>query len=120
MGAAPSTSAALPRITLVECVSDLGRAACAGTISGAVQPAVHDLFDSSVARSWLNNPLSNSLETDIFTATNIAKGFAQLGALAPERSIPASILADAAGFAIFSVAKVTPMRRRVCQPSRQD
>lgn len=67
---------------------------------------MHDLFDGSVARSWLNTPLSNTLEADVFAATNIAKGFAQLGRLAPERSIPASILADAAGFAILSVAKV--------------
>ena len=73
-----------------------------------MQPAVHDLFDASVTRSWLNNPLSNTLEADIFAATNIAKGFAQLGALAPERSIPASVLANAAGFAILSVAKVGP------------
>ena len=80
---------------------------CAGTISAAVQPTVHDLFDASVARSWLNSPLSHTLKADVFAATNIAKGFAQLGRLAPERSIPAAVLADAAGFAILSVAKVS-------------
>lgn len=49
----------------------------AGTISQAVQPAVHDLTDNSVARSWLNNPLSGSLATDIYKATNIVRSFAQ-------------------------------------------
>ena len=79
-----------------------------GSISGAVQPAVHDVFDGSVARSWLNSPLGNTLETDIYAATNIAKGFASIGRLGPEQGIPAYILADAAGLALLSVAKVSP------------
>lgn len=79
----------------------------AGSISGAVQPAVHDVFDGSVARSWLNSPLSHTLETDIYAATNIAKGFVNIGQLGPERRIPGYILGDAAGFALLSVAKVS-------------
>lgn len=38
----------------------------AGTIARAVQPPVHDVTDASVLRSWLNSPLSVSLDTDIF------------------------------------------------------
>ena len=38
---------------------------------------MHDLTDISVVRSWLNNPLSSSLATDIYKATNIVRSFAQ-------------------------------------------
>ena len=61
----------------VECRLTLQGPLPAGTISQAVQPAVHDLTDNSVARSWLNNPLSGSLATDIYKATNIVRSFAQ-------------------------------------------
>ena len=61
----------------VECRLTLEPPLPAGTISQAVQPAVHDLTDNSVARSWLNNPLSGSLATDIYKATNIVRSFAQ-------------------------------------------
>ena len=78
----------------------------AGTISQAVQPAVHDVTDASALRSWLNPPLGASLAAELYKATNIVRGFAKLGALAPERSIPAAVLDGAAGFAILSVIKV--------------
>ncbi|KAK9805137.1 hypothetical protein WJX72_001461 [[Myrmecia] bisecta] len=78
----------------------------AGTISKAVRPAVHDLTDASVMRSWINNPLSASLETDIYQATNIVRGFAQVGALQPEKSVPSAVLQGAAGLAILSVGKI--------------
>ena len=80
--------------------------ACAGTISQAVQPAVHDVTDASALRSWLNPPLGASLAAELYKATNIVRGFAKLSALAPERSIPAAVLDGAAGLAIMSVAKV--------------
>ena len=80
---------------------------CAGTIAQAVRPAVHDVTDGSVMRSWLNSPLSNGLEADIYKATNILNSFAQVGYLQPEKGIPAAVLQGAAGFAILSVAKVS-------------
>ena len=78
----------------------------AGTISKAVQPAVHDVTDPSAMRSWFNAPLSGSLEGDIYKATNIVRAFARTGTNMPERHIPASILQDAAGFAVLSTVKV--------------
>ena len=79
----------------------------AGTIAQAVRPAIHDVTDGSVMRSWLNSPLSSGLESDIYKATNILNSFAQVGYLQPEKGIPAAVLQGAAGFAILSVAKVT-------------
>lgn len=78
----------------------------AGTIAQAVRPAIHDVTDGSVMRSWLNSPLSSGLESDIYKATNILNSFAQVGYLQPEKGIPAAVLQGAAGFAILSVAKV--------------
>lgn len=78
----------------------------AGTIAQAVQPAIHDVTDGSVLRSWLNSPLSSGLEQDIYKATNILHSFAQVGYLQPEKGIPAAVLQGAAGFAILSVVKV--------------
>ena len=77
-----------------------------GTIAQAVQPAIHDVTDGSVIRSWLNSPLSTGLESDIYKAANILNSFAQVGYLQPEKGIPAAVLQGAAGFAILSVVKV--------------
>jgi hypothetical protein len=38
----------------------------AGTISQAVQPAVHDVTDVTCAQSWFNSPLTTSLTADIY------------------------------------------------------
>ena len=38
----------------------------AGTISRAVQPAVHDVTDVTCAQSWFNSPLTTSLTADIY------------------------------------------------------
>lgn len=78
----------------------------AGTISKSVQAPVHDVTDYSVLRSWLNNPLSSSLEEDLFKATNTVRQFALLGSLRHEERIPPAVLHGAAGFAILSVFKV--------------
>ena len=78
----------------------------AGTITRAVQPAVHDVTDGSVVRAWLNVPLSSSLDSDLFKATNIVRSFASIGQLGPERGLPASVLSGAAGFALLSTVKV--------------
>ena len=85
----------------------------AGTIAQAVQPAIHDVTDGSVMRSWLNSPLSSGLEQDVYKATNILHTFAQVGYLQPEKGIPAAVLQGAAGFAILSVVKVTPINHKL-------
>ena len=41
------------------------------TLSRASQAPVHDVTDSTAVRSWLNNPLTRSLEQDIYKAANI-------------------------------------------------
>ena len=43
---------------------------------------------------------------ELYKAQNIVRQFAQVGALYPERSIPAAVLDGAAGFAVLSVVKV--------------
>jgi len=78
----------------------------AGTISQAVQPAVHDVTDSTSMRSWFNRPVASSLEAEIYKATNIVHAFTRIGNNPPERHIPSHILKDAAGFAILSTFKV--------------
>lgn len=86
--------------------------ACAGTVSRAVQPAIHDVTDASALRSWFNPPLATSMSAELYKAQNIVRQFAQVGTLYPERSIPAAVLDGAAGFAVLSVVKVNAMLGR--------
>ncbi|CAL8465716.1 g5252 [Coccomyxa elongata] len=76
-----------------------------GTVSQAVQPAVHDVTDASALRSWFNPPMAASLATELYKATNIVRSFAAAGSRSPDAAVPAAILDGAAGFAILSVAK---------------
>lgn len=57
-------------------------------------------------RSWFNSPLGNSLEAEVYKATNIVRAFARIGNSTPDRHIPTHILKGAAGFAILSTVKV--------------
>jgi len=86
----------------------------AGTVSRAVQPAIHDVTDASAIRSWFNPPMTTSLSAELYKAQNIVRQFAQVGVLFPERSIPAAVLDDAAGFAVLSVVKVSPSGMKMC------
>lgn len=83
-----------------------------GTVSRAVRPAIHDVTDASVLRSWFNPPLAASLSDELYKAQNIVAAFARVGVLYPERSIPAAVLDGAAGFAVLSVLKVGPFGRK--------
>lgn len=74
-----------------------------------MQPAIYDVTDASAMRSWFNPPLATSLSAELYKAQNIVRQFARMGALFPERSIPAAVLDGAAGFAVLSVAKVRPL-----------
>ena len=45
--------------------------ALAGHFSKAAQLPIHDVTDWTSMRAWLNNPLTSSLEQDIFKSTTI-------------------------------------------------
>eukprot|EP00884_Botryococcus_braunii_P004777 jgi/Botrbrau1/142/Bobra.0022s0127.1 len=78
----------------------------AGTISRAVQTPVHDVTDFSALRSYINVPIAAPMDTYIFQATNIIRSLATPAAIiAPEKHIPSSLLCNAAGFAVLTVAK---------------
>ncbi|GMJ14181.1 hypothetical protein like AT1G29800 [Hibiscus trionum] len=79
-------------------------------VSNAAQLPTHDLTDLSTLRSWLNFPWGQSMEHEIYKATNTIRGYiAKVGSLKPEKSIPDSILREAKGLAIISVMKVGVM-----------
>ncbi|KAM7492506.1 hypothetical protein LguiA_035427 [Lonicera macranthoides] len=85
-------------------------------VSRASQLPTHDLTDLSTLRSWLNFPWGQSMEYEIYKATNTIRGYdkamhiiSQVGLLTPEKSIPDAILKQAKGLAILTVAKVGVM-----------
>ncbi|KAK6132592.1 hypothetical protein DH2020_033694 [Rehmannia glutinosa] len=75
-------------------------------VSRAAQSPTHDLTDLSTLRSWLNFPWGQSMEYEIYKATNTIQGYTKAGRLTPEKSIPAAILKQAKGLAILTIAKV--------------
>lgn len=77
--------------------------------SRAAQLPTQDLTDLSTLRSWLNFPWGQSMEYEIYKATNTIQGYAKVGSLLPEKSIPDSILKQAKGLAILTIAKVGVM-----------
>ncbi|XP_031118491.1 uncharacterized protein LOC116022077 [Ipomoea triloba] len=78
-------------------------------ISRAVQLPTHDLTDLSTLRSWLNFPWGQSMEYEIYKATNTLRACSKAGYLTPDKSIPDAILKQAKGLAILTVAKVGAM-----------
>ncbi|KAI8466576.1 MAG: hypothetical protein J3K34DRAFT_524441 [Monoraphidium minutum] len=77
-----------------------------GALSRSVQPPVHDALDAVSLRSWLNSPVSGSLEDDAYKATNILRTFMAAGRLEQERGLPAGVLRGARGLALMSVLRV--------------
>ncbi|XP_022715724.1 uncharacterized protein LOC111274942 [Durio zibethinus] len=79
-------------------------------VSHAAQLPTHDLTDLSTMRSWVNFPWGQSMEHEIYKATNAIRGYiTKVGSLKPEKSIPDAILREAKGLAIISVMKVGVM-----------
>ncbi|XVF25591.1 hypothetical protein REPUB_Repub13aG0225200 [Reevesia pubescens] len=79
-------------------------------VSHAAQLPTHDLTDLSTLRSWVNFPWGQSMEHEIYKATNTIRGYiTKVGCLKPEQSIPDTILREAKGLAIISVMKVGVM-----------
>ncbi|XXG61581.1 hypothetical protein AAC387_Pa05g0158 [Persea americana] len=75
-------------------------------VSRAAQLPTHDLTDLSTLRSWLNFPWGQSMEYEIYKATNTIRDYNKVGLMRPEKSIPDVILRQAKGLAILTVAKV--------------
>ncbi|KAL2341022.1 hypothetical protein Fmac_008962 [Flemingia macrophylla] len=78
-------------------------------VSNAAQLPTHDLTDLSTLRSWVNFPWGQSMEYEIYKATNTIKAYNQIGFVKPEKSIPDVILRQAKGLAIITVVKVGVM-----------
>ncbi|KAK6124167.1 hypothetical protein DH2020_042076 [Rehmannia glutinosa] len=78
-------------------------------VSRAAQFPTHDLTDLSTLRSWVNFPWGQSMEYEIYKATNTIRGYAKVGSLRAEKRIPEAILKDAKGLAILTVARVGMM-----------
>lgn len=78
-------------------------------VSRASQLPTHDLTDLSTLRSWLNIPWGQSMEYEIYKATNIIQGYSKICSSRPEKSIPNAILKNAKGLAIVTIVKVGMM-----------
>ncbi|XP_051128405.1 uncharacterized protein LOC127249566 [Andrographis paniculata] len=78
-------------------------------VSRAAQLPVHDLTDLSTLRSWVNFPWGQSMEYEIYKATNTILGYAKVGSFRSEKRIPQAILQNAKGLAILTVARVGVM-----------
>ncbi|KAI3982418.1 hypothetical protein MKX01_041256 [Papaver californicum] len=78
-------------------------------VSLAVQFPTHDVTDLSTLRSWVNFPWCQSMEDEIYKASNTILGYSKVGLLKPERLIPRTILRQAKGLAIIYVVKVGVM-----------
>ncbi|AAG10615.1 Hypothetical protein [Arabidopsis thaliana] len=79
-------------------------------VSPAAQLPTHDLTDLSTLRSWVNFPWGQSMEYEIYKATNTLRGYiTKVGSSRTERSIPDAILRQAKGLAVITVARVGVM-----------
>ncbi|KAM3284866.1 hypothetical protein P3S67_023665 [Capsicum chacoense] len=78
-------------------------------VSRAAQLPTHDLTDLSTLRSWVNFPWGQSMEYEIYKATNTIRGYERIGLLSSEKKIPEAILQNARGLAILTVVKVGVM-----------
>ncbi|CAA7062214.1 unnamed protein product [Microthlaspi erraticum] len=79
-------------------------------VSPAAQLPTYDLTDLSTLRSWVNFPWGQSMEYEIYKATNTIRGYiSNVGSSRAERSIPDAILRQAKGLAVITVARVGVM-----------
>ncbi|XP_068658936.1 uncharacterized protein [Aristolochia californica] len=78
-------------------------------VSRAAQVPTHDLTDLTTLRSWVNFPWGQTMEYEIYKATNTVRGYNKVGSIRPERSIPDAVLREAKGLAILTVVKVGVM-----------
>lgn len=79
-------------------------------VSRASQLPTHDVTDLSTLRSWLNFPWGQSMEYEIYKATNTLRGYIdKVLSLRTEKAIPHAILRQAKGLGIVTVMKVGMM-----------
>ncbi|KAG5561974.1 hypothetical protein RHGRI_004868 [Rhododendron griersonianum] len=79
-------------------------------VSHAAQLPTHDVTDLSTLRSWVNIPWGQSMEYEIYKATNTIQGYnCKVGSMRPEKAIPDAILRKAKGLAMLTVVKVGMM-----------
>ncbi|KAD3337865.1 hypothetical protein E3N88_33386 [Mikania micrantha] len=102
------TPSCVPDITVVS-VEESFAPYLMDQVSRASQLPTHDLTDLSTLRSWLNIPWGQSMEHEIYKATNTIQGYSKVGSLRPEKPIPDAILRHAKGLAILTVVKVGMM-----------
>lgn len=74
-------------------------------VSHASQLPTRDLTDLSTLRSWVNFPWGQSMEYEIYKATNTIRAYNKV----PDKKIPDAILRQAKGLAIITVVKVGVM-----------
>ncbi|XP_022927459.1 uncharacterized protein LOC111434279 isoform X1 [Cucurbita moschata] len=75
-------------------------------VSNAAQLPTRDLTDLSTLRSWVNFPWGQSMEHEIYKATNTIRAYNKVGCLKPEKLIPDAILGRAKGLAIITAVKM--------------
>ncbi|KAJ3692107.1 hypothetical protein LUZ60_012457 [Juncus effusus] len=80
-----------------------------GRVSRAAQETVNDVTDLTTLRSWMNFPWGRGMEYEIYKAANSLRSYCKVGRLKGEKSIPESILKQAKGLAIITVANVGMM-----------
>ncbi|GAB4827162.1 hypothetical protein Ancab_034051 [Ancistrocladus abbreviatus] len=79
-------------------------------VSRAAQLPTHDLTDLSTLRSWLNFPWGNSMEYEIYKATNTIQGYGnKVGSRRYEKVIPETILRQAKGLAVLTIVRIGAM-----------
>lgn len=79
-------------------------------VSRAAQLPTHDVTDLSTLRSWLNFPWGQSMEYEIYKATNTFRAYiGKVLSLKTEKAIPNAILRQAKGLAVITVMKVGMM-----------
>ncbi|GMP74200.1 hypothetical protein CsSME_00031681 [Camellia sinensis var. sinensis] len=79
-------------------------------VSRAAQLPTNDVTDLSTLRSWANFPWAQSMEYEIYKATNTIRGYNdKVGSLRLEKAIPDAILRQAKGLAILTIVKVGMM-----------
>ncbi|GFZ06165.1 RING/FYVE/PHD-type zinc finger family protein [Actinidia rufa] len=79
-------------------------------VSHGAQLPTHDVTDLSTLRSWINFPWGQSMEYEIYKATNTIRGCSDnVSSLRPEKAIPDAILRQAKGLAILIIVKVGMM-----------
>eukprot|EP01025_Chloroclados_australasicus_P039009 TRINITY_DN4026_c0_g1_i1.p1 TRINITY_DN4026_c0_g1~~TRINITY_DN4026_c0_g1_i1.p1 ORF type:complete len:505 (-),score=55.99 TRINITY_DN4026_c0_g1_i1:1209-2723(-) len=76
-------------------------------LSRSGKSPVFDVTDATSLRSWINAPIGNSMEADLYKASNILNTFSDAASmLQAERKIPPVLIQGAVGLIILSTFKI--------------